>query len=298
MRVDLIDLGLFVHVSEAGSITGGAQRAHLTLASASERIRGLESRLGQPLLQRRARGVVLTDAGAVLLQHARRVLAEMTRLQAALTPFASGQSTRIRVFVNTSGLSDWLPHRLPAFLRAHPQVQVETEEHVSGFIADAVRQGRCELGIVSDAADLHGLQCRRLRADPLVLAVPVGHPLAGREALAIAGVPAQPFVGLMDDAAQQQLIERHLAASGSVLNWRLRVRSLEDVCRMVGQGVGLAIVPAWLVRRTGRRNGISAVPLAEAWAHRSLMLCMRDMGQLSAAARALVDALQPARQAG
>jgi len=297
MRFDLTDLGLFVHVSEAGSITAGARRACITLASASERIRGMEAQLGTPLLQRQARGVALTDAGGVLLRHARRVLAEADALHGALAVFGSAPPARVRVFANTSGLSDLLPRRLPAFLRAHPDIQVETEEHTSEVIADAVRRGLCDLGIASDAADLQGLQCQPLRADALVLAVPAGHALEGHAPLPIACVAGQSFVGLMDEAAQQVLIERSLAAAGTPLSWRLRVRSLEDVCRMVGEGVGLGVVPAQVVRRLGRRHGLRAVPLTDAWTQRTLMLCMRDAQQLSAPAHALAEALRPRRAA-
>jgi DNA-binding transcriptional LysR family regulator len=295
MRFDLIDLGLFVRVSQAGSITAGAQRACMTLASASERIRGMEARLGAPLLQRQARGVVLTEAGQVLLRHAQRVLAEVTTLHAALATFGPGTPARVRVYANTSGLSDVLPRRLPAFLRAHPGVQVETEEHVSDAIAEAVRRGGCDLGIVSDAAQLQGLHCQPLRADALVLAVPAGHALQEHPPLAIADLAGASFVGLMEDAAQQVLIERSLAMAGTSLAWRLRVRSLEDVCRMVGQGVGLGVLPAQLVRRFGRRHRVRAVGLTDAWTQRTLMLCVRDPGQLSPEARALADHLRPAR---
>lgn len=295
MRLDLTDLGLFVHVSQAGSITAGARRACLTLASASERIRGMETRLGAPLLHRRARGVVPTEAGEVLLRHARRVLAEVASLHAALSAFGTGHGAHVRIHVNTSGLSDLLPRRLPAFLRAHPDVRVDAEEHPSQAIADAVRGGACDLGIASDAADLRGLQCHWLGADALVLAVPAGHGLDGSAPLAIADVAWHPFVGLTADAAQQALIQRQLAAAGTPVAWRLRVRSLEDLCRMVGEGVGLGVLPDRAVRRFGRRHGVRAVPLTDAWTRRSLMLCLRDAGQLSAAAKALADHLLPAR---
>ncbi|SEL45905.1 DNA-binding transcriptional regulator, LysR family [Pseudoxanthomonas sp. GM95] len=297
MRFDLTDLGLFVHVCEAGSITAGAERACLTLASASERIRGMEARLGQPLLLRKARGIAPTEAGNVLLQHAHRVIEEVRQLQAALAALNTDSTTRIRVFANTSGLSDVLPRKVPAFLRAHPGVQVETEEHVSEFIAEAVRRGDCDLGIASDAADLRGLHCHPLRADALVLAVPAGHALEGSAPRSLTQIARQAFVGLMEDAAQQVLIERNLTLAGVALTWRLRVRSLEDVCRMVGEGVGLGVLPAMVVRRFGRRHGVRAVPLTEAWTQRTLMLCLRDAKALSPMVKALADHLQPARRA-
>ncbi len=76
-RFDLIDLQLFVHVAEAGSITHGAVRTNMTLASASERIRAMEDALSAPLLERQRRGVQLTSAGRVLLHHAWVVTQQM-----------------------------------------------------------------------------------------------------------------------------------------------------------------------------------------------------------------------------
>ena len=76
MQFDLVDLSLFRHVVEAGSITRGAERAHLALAAASTRIRNMEKSLGAPLLVRTRQGVAPTPAGRTLLQHARALLAQ------------------------------------------------------------------------------------------------------------------------------------------------------------------------------------------------------------------------------
>src|SRR5579863_5454155 len=85
MRFDLVDLSLFRHVVEAGSITHGAERAHLALAAASTRIRAMESVLGVPLLMRGRQGVTPTQAGRTLLQHARAILRDRksTRLNSS-----------------------------------------------------------------------------------------------------------------------------------------------------------------------------------------------------------------------
>ena len=87
MHFDLTDLRLFVKVHEAGTITGGAERVHMTLASASERIRGMEDELGVALLQGQARGVRITPAGRTLLQRARPLLLQGERMQGDLGEF-------------------------------------------------------------------------------------------------------------------------------------------------------------------------------------------------------------------
>ena len=90
MRFDLADLSLFRHVVEAGSITHGAERAHLALAAASTRIRNMEETLGAPLLLRRRQGVAPTPAGRTLLQHARAILRQAERLREDLAAYAGG----------------------------------------------------------------------------------------------------------------------------------------------------------------------------------------------------------------
>ena len=95
MRFDLTDLSLFRHVVEAGSITHGAERAHLALAAASTRIRNMEEALGAPLLIRGRQGVTPTQAGRTLLQHARTILrAEPSGCARISAPMPAGSPAR------------------------------------------------------------------------------------------------------------------------------------------------------------------------------------------------------------
>jgi molybdate transport repressor ModE-like protein len=90
MRYDLTDLQLFVHVIEAGTISAGAKATFLTPASASERIKGMEDALGQPLVVRGRKGVSLTDAGTAVLKHARAILQQVQRMQGELQDLGGG----------------------------------------------------------------------------------------------------------------------------------------------------------------------------------------------------------------
>src|SRR6266446_6028764 len=102
MRFDLVDLQLFIAVAETRSITHGAQRVHLALASASARIKGLEAALGVSLLRRGRRGVELTAAGETLLDHARVVLHNVETMRGDLAAFARGVKATVRFLANTS----------------------------------------------------------------------------------------------------------------------------------------------------------------------------------------------------
>jgi molybdate transport repressor ModE-like protein len=115
IRFDLTDLRLFVHVAEAGSITHGAARANMTLASASERIRAMEEALNAPLLERKRRGVQLTSAGTVLLHHARIVSQQLEQMRGELDNFGKGLRGHVRLLSNI-GAMEFLPVTLAAFL--------------------------------------------------------------------------------------------------------------------------------------------------------------------------------------
>ena len=138
MRFDLVDLQLFVAVAETRSITNGAAKVHLALASASERIKGLEGALGVSLLTRGRRGVELTPAGESLLDHARVVLHNVEAMRGDLLAFAHGVKATVRFLANTSGLSEYLPKTLAAFLAAHPHISIDVEERESSDIARAI----------------------------------------------------------------------------------------------------------------------------------------------------------------
>src|SRR5690606_31096857 len=98
---DLADLRLFLSVVDAGSITRGAVRANLALASASERLRNIEADAGVILLERRHRGVTTTEAGEALAHHARLILNQQAQLRAELREFATGTRGTLQLYANT-----------------------------------------------------------------------------------------------------------------------------------------------------------------------------------------------------
>jgi DNA-binding transcriptional LysR family regulator len=123
-RLDLRDLSAFRHVAEAGSITAGAARAHLALAAASTRLRGMETVLGVALLQRGRSGVALTPAGETLLAHARVLLSNADQMHEELSAYAGSVGGHVR--------SEFLPDVLSRFLASHPGVTVDLQERLSG----------------------------------------------------------------------------------------------------------------------------------------------------------------------
>jgi len=292
MRFDLVDLKLFLHVAEAQSITHGAERAHLALASASARIRGMEDALGVPLLIRNRRGVVLSPAGQCLLEHARLIVQQVERLRGDLGGFARGVAGSVRLLSNTSALSEHLPRTIAAFLAAHPAISVDIEERESADIGQAIASGAADIGIASEVAIPEGLEVFPFRDDRLVLAVPRGDRLSGGGPTRLAGIIEREFVGLPRESALQRHIAGHAARLGATMKVRARVNGFDAVCRMVEGGVGVAIVPETAARRCRRAMKIDVVGLRDPWARRRLAICVRSLKALPVGARRLVEHLR------
>ena len=292
MRFDLSDLSLFLNVADSGSITKGATRAHLALASASERIRGMEDTLGVKLLARGRRGVQPTPAGQALAHHARLMLEQHERMTGELGAYARGLKGHIRLLCNTAAMTEFLPEPLAAYLAAHANVDVDLEERPSYEIVQAVAQGLADIGIVADTGDLGDLQTFPFDVDRLVVVVPRGHALAKRRQLAFRDVIERDFVGLSAGSALQDHLGQHAARGGRALKLRVRVRGFDAVCRMVERGVGIGIVPETAARRCRRGMKIASVPLSDPWAVRHLKLCVRRLDALPVHAQRLVAHLR------
>ena len=292
MRFDLPDLGLFRHVVEAGSITQGARRANLALAAASTRIRNMENTLGAALLVRSRQGVVPTQAGRTLLQHARAILAEAERLREDLGAYAGGLAGQIRVLSNTNALTEFLPEALSSFLAAHPQVSVDLEERLSDEIVGLIAEGVADLGIIAGTVEAASLETFPFRKDRFVLVVARDHPLAKRTNTAFTQVLDYDFVGLDRSSALQRFLADKAARVGQPLRLRIQLRSFDAVCRMVECNVGIGIVPETTAHRVSRSMAIAVVALADAWALRDLTICVRRLRDLPPYARRLVEHLR------
>ena len=295
MQFDLIDLNLFRHVVDAGSITHGAERANLALAAASTRIRNMEKSLGASLLVRGRQGVAPTPAGRTLLQHARVLLAQAERLREDLGTFAGGLAGQIRILSNTNALTEFLPEALGAFLTSHPQVSIDLEERLSDEIVGLIAEGVADIGIVAGTVDTGRLSTYPFRSDRFVLVVPRGHPLAASRRIAFAEVLEHDFVGLDRASALQRFLADKAGRIGQPLKLRVQLRSFDAVCRMVEAGVGLGIVPDTTAQRAARTMAIATVDLDDSWALRDLTLCIRSLDELPPSARQLVEHLRAGR---
>jgi DNA-binding transcriptional LysR family regulator len=291
MHFDLTDLRLFVAVAEEKNLTRGAARQHLSLPAASARIRSLEAQAGQQLLVREARGVNLTPPGQAFLHHARGVLRQTEQLKSDLLEYGDGLRGHLRVLANTTAVTDFMPELLPAFLAANRQVSVDLREKPNAEIARGVRDGQADLGIVAGPVDMLGLESVHFSTDRLVLVTSSKHPLASKKRIAFAETLGEDAVGMQQGSTLQTFLARITEELGHPLKLRIQLSSFDAMCRMIGMGVGVGIVPVSAARRNQKAMCLALIELTDSWSIRERHVLMRNRVELPMYAQALVQAL-------
>lgn len=290
-RLDLVSLSLFALVVRSGSITKGADLAHLAIGAASKRIADLESSIGTSLFERHSRGITLTAAGEALKRHAQRILNDVDLMTADLSDYAAGVVGTVRLWANTSAITQFLPSDFAAFTTTNPAIRIQLEEQNSEQIALAVVDGHADFGIMADQTPTLGLQTTPYRRDRLVLIVPNGHPLARRKSVTFNDALEFDFVSLTHNTSLAKRLHLATDLSGGRLKLRIQVRSFDAMCLMVAAGLGIAVLPDAAARPHIRSMGLRTIGLSEDWAERELLICARDLNALPKPARLLVSHL-------
>jgi DNA-binding transcriptional LysR family regulator len=292
MHFDLTDLRLFIHIAEAASLSQGARRAFMSPAAASVRIKALEAQLNNHLLYRDSKGVELTDAGSKLLQHARLIMRQVGYLKTEFTEFGADSSGHIRIFANTTAVTEFLPELLSGFLAQRPGVTVDLRERLSRDIIRGVLDGSTDIGIIAGPVTAKNLQVLQFSTDRLVLIVSEGHELTRRKHIRLRDTVAFHHVGMQEGSTLQAFVRDKAELMGETLVWRIQLSSFEAVCRMVEAGVGIGVIPESAALRNSKTMKLAILELDEPWVVRDRSILIRDFDALPGCVKALISLLR------
>ena len=288
---DLTDLQLIVNIGDASSLTRGAEKSHLSLPAASNRVKNLEDHFGTRLFNRNSQGVTLTPSGEAFLRHARLVLRQIDHLRGGIHEYARGIKGQVKVLANTTAMTEFMPAVLSRYLASHPDVTVELRERLSYLVIKAVSEGSADIGIVAGRPESSELEYLPYRKDRLVLVTSDEHEFAERPEVAFGETMRYEYVGLSEWSAIHAFLIQAADKLGHPFRFRVEVGSFEAVCRMIEAGVGIGVVPELVARRYAQRLKIKIVRLSDEWADRKLQICVRKLDQLPGFARDLVNML-------
>ena len=292
MKLDPVSLRLFVAVMEENTIAGAAAREHIAPSAASRRLSELEAALRVELFTRSNKGVEPSAAAFALLHLARGVLNDMDGIATQMRDYTTGTRGHVRVVANISAITQFLPGELQRFLAQHPQVDVRLQEQISTAIAHSVAENAADIGILNDGIYGERLTLLPYRTDELVLVVPTGHPLARRKSVRLTDGLAFDFVGMHPGSAINNQLTRAAAEAQLPLKLRIQVTGYDALCLMVAAGLGVGVMPRGSAALYSGLLAVRTVTLAEPWAQRRLVLCVRSYESLSSVSRLLVDHLR------
>ena len=292
--LDLPSLRLFVAVCETRNIARAAEQHHIVASAISKRIAQLEGELGNVLVERNRRGVTPTDAGEILLEHARAMLASSDRVARDMAAYGKGIRGQVRVLATVSSIAEHLPDDIAVFLQVpeHRGIRIDIEETLSSDLVRGLRESLAPMGVCWDAADLEGFQTRPYRSDHLSIIANSSHPIARKARCAFEETLAYEHIGLPASTAVHIMLARAAAIIGRTVNYRAVVSTFDASLRCVRANLGLAVVPREVAEPVASTYGLKVLPLTDRWARRRFAICFHDEERLSPAAKLLVAHLQ------
>jgi DNA-binding transcriptional LysR family regulator len=262
--VDLRQLEVFARVVDTRSFSRAAEALRLTQSTVSEHVRLLEDEVGTRLFDRLGRETVPTRAGELLYGYARRLLTLRLEAHQALDQFLGRVSGVLTVGASTIPGEYVLPPLIGAFREKFPQVSIALQIGDSRRIADAVLDGRVDLGVVGARPDHRSLEATELMPDELVLVVPPGHPWFGRDRATLDDLRSEPLIVREPGSGSRAALERALEGIGTDLS-ALRVvaemGSTSAIKQGVKAGVGLSIVSKRAVEEECRHGLLWCLPI-------------------------------------
>ncbi len=242
--MDLRQLRYFLAVARARSFSRAAEQEGVSQPTLSEQIRKLEHSLGVPLFERLARGVRLTPPGERLLAHAQVVLGEVAAARRTIEALRTRIAGRLAVGAIPTVLPYLLAPRVEEFRRRYPEVELRLIEDITARLIAGLRTGDLDLAIVSLPLREPGLICAELLREPLLAALPAGHPLAAERELDPRALRRERWLLLRDGHCFRKevlaLCRRSFRDPASLFE----TDQFASIIALVAAGFGVSILPA------------------------------------------------------
>jgi len=246
--MELRHLRYFVAVAEEGSLTVAAQkRLHTAQPSLSRQIHDLELELGVQLLIRGPRGIELTAAGRVFLDHARVALLQVAAAGEAARRAAQPARTSFAIGFLTGYEMDWLPAVMEILRAELPSTEVVIHSQDSPDLVAGLIRGKIDLAFMRPEKQAPGLKFRPLRKDPLILLMPRDHALAARSSIRPQDIAGEVFIGVSAIRAPtlRAVVESYAKRSGVTLKPEHQAENLAMAISLVASTGGVCLVPLY-----------------------------------------------------
>jgi len=260
---ELSQVRCFVAVAEELHFGRAAARLNMTQPPLSRQIQILERILGVTLLQRGNRLVKLTPAGQSFLTEARLIL-KLTESAALLARrVGEGKAGSVNIGFTAASSYSYVPELVAACRQQMPDVELILKEMVSGDQLKGLGSGEIDIGLLRPPIPRSGLQFFRVKAEPMIAAVPAGHRLAGATAIGLPELAAEPFIMYAPYEARyfHDLLVELFSRAALAPVYVQHLAQIHSILAIVHSGVGVALVPE--AAQNLQFSGVALRPLAE-----------------------------------
>jgi DNA-binding transcriptional LysR family regulator len=283
--MDVSQLRTLIHVAELGSLSRAADRLGIAQPALSRQVKLLEEELGARLFDRHGRGMVPTEAGLRVLDHAARIMAELDAIRGAANP--DGASLRGIVTIGTTPtVATLLPVPLALRVRErHPQLGLRFASAFSGHLIDWVQRGEVDLAVSYDPQPLRSLRIEKLMVEELVLVGPPDWGLALDAPVPFRRLGERPLVLPSAGHGLRRVIDDCARTAGIALEAGIEANSFETMIDLVRGGFGATVLPLGPVRREIEAGRLGAAPLVAPTPTRTLVVAQAADRPTTPAAR-------------
>ncbi|WP_413250160.1 LysR family transcriptional regulator [Sinomonas flava] len=247
MAMDIRRMLVLVEVARAGSLTAAAERLNYTVSAVSQQIGQLEDEAGQPLVERRPRGVTLTESGQAVVRHAEQIERAVRAAHEELGEISGLRRGTLRLGTIPTVTESFLSEAIAAFREHHPQIDLRVHSAARSDIGHLLASREIDLAITwtreeEESSEAAGARTELIRRDPSILLVPAGHPLAGRRSVRMEELRHEPWI-IRTSSNVLALLQDACEAAGFSPVVSFEARSYQEAQAMVAVGMGIALVP-------------------------------------------------------
>jgi DNA-binding transcriptional LysR family regulator len=293
--LDVRRLRVLCEVARRGSLAAAADALSYTPSAISQQIAALEREAGATLLERRARGVVPTEAGRVLLGHAETVLAELDAAETAMRDLAQVRRGQLRIGSFATAAANVLPQAIDRFRLRHPAVRIRVDQASPAESIRRLADGSLDLALVVDLEPPapEGVEVVPLFDDPVRLAVHRDHASASAAEIRLEDLREETWIDVPARTSGGKVLLRACEAAGFVPRVGLESDDYTVIQELVGVGAGVALLPDLAL--CPRHDGVVLHGLGPDGPRRHVQVATRAPAYRSAAAEAMLAVLREVR---
>jgi DNA-binding transcriptional LysR family regulator len=286
--MELSALQVFYTVATEKSFSRAADKLNRTQPAISLAVQRLESELGEKLLDRTGREVLLTDAGRVVLEYAKRFQNIDRELRVSLAELRDRAAGRLVVGANESTALYLLQH-IQQYRRRYPRIKVQVRRSLSSQIPGQLIDGDLELGAISFEPGDSRLASTEIYVDHLAFVVSPEHRLASRESVSIRELGMETFIAHNVVSPYRETVLREFQRHKVPLNMDVEMPTVETIRKMVQRNEGVAFLPKMCVEQEIEQGLLREVRVEELHVERTIRLVYPARRALSHAARAFLE---------